>query len=301
VTRAAIYGEFSLREQQERKENALNLSGKSAIVTGAAQGIGRLAAFVLAEQGAAVTVMDINGEGARNVTAELRAVGHRAHCVEGDVAVEDDVRRMVSETVSMYGRLDVLVNNAVAYEREIEMADLDVVSTPNAVWERTFAVNLHGAVYGCRHAIPEMLRNGGGAIVNVGSTAGFSGDTNHVAYASSMAAKYSLTRSVATTHGRLGIRANAIACGLVLSPTARANLDQEKLKVYEDNLLVPDFGQPEDLASVILFLASDAGRFINGQTLIVDGGFQAHQPWFSQAHIVHPNAVIASTGPMGTP
>lgn len=271
----------------------MNLSGKVAIVTGAAQGIGRLSAFALAEQGAAVTVMDINGEGARAVTAELVDAGHSAHAVEGDVAIEADVQRMVSETVEKFSRLDVLVNNAVAYEREIEMADLDVVSTPNNVWDRTFAVNLHGAAYGCRHAIPEMLRTGGGSIINVGSTAGYSGDTNHVAYAASMAAKYSMTRSVATSHGRLGIRCNAIACGLVLSPTALENLDPVKMKVYQDNLLVPEFGRPEDLASVILFLSSDAGRFITGQTLIVDGGFQAHQPWFSQAHVVHPNAVIA--------
>lgn len=268
------------------------LAGKAAIVTGAAQGIGRLSAFRLAEQGAAVTVMDINGDGVRRVTAELIDAGHSAHAVEGDVAVEADVQRMVDETVSEFGRLDILINNAVAYEREIEMADLGVVATPERVWERTFAVNLYGAVYGCRYAIPEMLKQGGGSIVNVGSTAGYLGDTNHVAYAASMAAKYSMTRSVATSHGRLGIRSNAIACGLVLSPTARQNLDPVKMKVYHDNLLVPDFGEPEDLASVVLFLASDAGKYINGQTLKVDGGFHAHQPWFSQAHVVHPNAVI---------
>ncbi|MFJ9542416.1 SDR family NAD(P)-dependent oxidoreductase [Streptomyces sp. NPDC101225] len=264
----------------------------TAIVTGAAQGIGRVTALALAAQGARVTILDINGDGAHAVADEVRAAGGEAHTVVGDVAKEPDVARMVEETLSRFGRLDVLVNNAVVYDREIEGQDLNVVSTPNEVWDRTMAVNLQGAVLGCRHAIPAMVAGGGGSIVNVGSTAGFSGDTNHVAYAASMAAKYSLTRSIATSHGKLGIRCNAIATGLVLSPTARGNLDPVKLGVYRDNLLVPDFAEPEDIASIIVFLGSQAGRYITGQTIIADGGFQAHQPWHAQAHIVHPNAVL---------
>lgn len=272
--------------------SADSLQGASAIVTGAAQGIGRVTALRFAERGAKVTVMDINGEGANAVAAEIRAGRGEAHAVAGDVAVADDVARAVEETVAQFGRLDVMVNNAVVYDRDIEGRDLDVVSTADDVWARTMAVNLHGAVLGCRYAIPAMTKTGGGSIVNVGSTAGFSGDTNHVAYAASMAAKYSLTRSVATTHGKLGIRCNAIATGLVLSPTARTNLDPVKMAVYRDNLLVPDFAEPDDIASIILFLGSEAGRYITGQTIISDGGFQAHQPWHAQAHIVHPEAVL---------
>ncbi|WP_432168401.1 SDR family NAD(P)-dependent oxidoreductase [Streptomyces sp. bgisy031] len=269
-----------------------SLDGAAAIVTGAAQGIGRVTALALAAQGARVTILDINGDGAHAVADEVREAGGEAHTVVGDVAKEPDVARTVEETLSRFGRLDVLVNNAVVYDREIEGQDLNVVSTPNEVWDRTMAVNLQGAVLGCRHAIPAMVTGGGGSIVNVGSTAGFSGDTNHVAYAASMAAKYSLTRSIATSHGKLGIRCNAIATGLVLSPTARGNLDPVKLGVYRDNLLVPDFAEPEDIASIIVFLGSQAGRYITGQTIIADGGFQAHQPWHAQAHIVHPDAVL---------
>ena len=250
------------------------------IVTGAAQGIGRATAEQLVREGSCVTVMDINGDGVRDVADRLAAEG------------EADVRRMIDETVREFGRLDALVNNAVVYDREVEGADLNVVNTPDKVWERTMAVNLHGAVLGCRHAIPAMLETGGGAIVNVGSTAGFSGDTNHVAYAASMAAKYSLTRSVATAYGRQGIRCNAIATGLVLSPTARGNLDPVKMAVYEDNLLVPDFAVPDDIASLIVYLTSPSSRYITGQTIIADGGFQAHQPWHAQAHVVHPDAVV---------
>ncbi|MEU6423732.1 SDR family NAD(P)-dependent oxidoreductase [Streptomyces spiralis] len=268
-----------------------DLNGAAALVTGAAQGVGRATALALAEHGTAVTIVDINAEGLAGVAEEVKAAGARVHTVVADVGEEPQVARAVQETEEVFGRLDVLINNAVAYNRDIEGADVDVVSTPDAVWSRTFDVNLHGATYGIRHAIPAMLRAGGGSIVNVGSTSGFSGDVVHVAYAASMAAKYSLTRSTATTHGKDGIRCNALATGLILSPTARQNLDTEKLKAYQDNLLVPDFAQPEDIASIILFLASDASRYINGQTIIADGGFQAHQPWHAQSHIVHPDAV----------
>ncbi|MGW7691316.1 SDR family NAD(P)-dependent oxidoreductase [Streptomyces asiaticus] len=268
-----------------------DLHGAVALVTGAAQGVGRATALAFAERGTAVTIVDINAAGLRDVADEVKAVGGEVRLVVADVGKEPDVARSVQETEAAFGRLDILVNNAVAYNRDIEGADLDVVSTPEAVWARTFDVNLHGATYGIRHAIPLMLRGGGGSVVNVGSTAGFSGDVVHVAYAASMAAKYSLTRSTATTHGKDGIRCNALATGLILSPTARQNLDGEKLSAYRDNLLVPDFAVPEDIASVILFLASDASKYINGQTIIADGGFQAHQPWHAQSHIVHPDAV----------
>ena len=125
----------------------------------------------------------------------------------------------------------------------------------------------------------------------VGSTSGFSGDTVHVAYAASMAAKYSLTRSIAASHGKLGIRTAAVATGLVLSPTARKNLSRDKLEAYDANLLVPDFAEPRDVAETIVFLGSPAAKYITGQTIIVDGGFQAHQPWHAQNHIVHPETV----------
>jgi len=263
-----------------------------AIVTGAAQGIGKETALLLAERGYAVTVNDINGDGAGQTAAEIHDRGGSAHTVVADVGVEDEVRRMVNETAEAFGGVHVLVSNAVVYDHDVHVTDLDIETTPQWNWERTFAVNFYGAVYGARHAIPVMLRGGGGgSIVNVGSTSGFSGDTVHVAYAASMAAKYSLTRSIATSHGKLGIRCNAVATGLVLSPTARKNLSAEKLTAYDANLLVPDFAEPRDIAELIVFLASPAARYVTGQTVIADGGFQAHQPWHAQNAIVHPETV----------
>lgn len=262
-----------------------------AIVTGAAQGIGRETALRLAQAGYRVTLNDINGEGVKRVTAEILELGGSAHAVLADVSIEDDVRRMVAETDELFGRIDALISNAVVYDHDVHVSDIDIESTPQWTWDRTFGVNFCGAVYGARHAIPVMLRNGGGSIVNVGSTSGFSGDTVHVAYAASMAAKYSLTRSIATSHGKRGIRCNAVATGLVLSPTARNNLSQDKLAAYDANLLVSDFAEPAELASIIAFLAAPESRYITGQTIIADGGFQAHQPWHAQNHIVHPETV----------
>jgi len=265
--------------------------GKVAIVTGASQGVGRTVSLRLAEMGASVVINDIQDDKLDAVAEEITASGRVARAVHADVGIQSDVEKLVAETEAAFGRIDTLVNNAVAYGG-VEKSDLNVEVTPDDAWGRTFAVNFYGAVWATRFAIPIMQRGGGGVIVNVGSTSGFSGDTVHVAYAASMAAKYSLTRSVATSHGKRGIRVNAVASGLILSPTARQNLSPEKLEAYNANLLVDDFGETDDLASVITFLAGPESKYITGQTIIVDGGFQAHQPWHAQNHIVHPQAPI---------
>jgi NAD(P)-dependent dehydrogenase (short-subunit alcohol dehydrogenase family) len=262
-----------------------------AVVTGAAQGVGQATASRLVELGVTVVVNDIQAEKLADVAADLTGKGGRVLPVVADVGVQSDVRRLIDEAQQAFGGIDILINNAVAYGG-VEKSDVNVENTTDDAWQRTFAVNFYGAVWASRYAIPSMQARGGGSIVNVGSTSGFSGDTVHVAYAASMAAKYSLTRSTATSHGKRGIRANAIASGLILSPTARGNLDPAKLAAYDANLLVNDFAEPEELASVIVFLAGDDSRYITGQTIIVDGGFQAHQPWHAQNDIVHPQAPI---------
>jgi 3-oxoacyl-[acyl-carrier protein] reductase len=273
------------------------LDGKAAVITGAAQGIGFATAEALAAEGASVTVFDINSAGADSAAERL---GPAALPVAGDVADEKDVARMVAATIERFGRLDILVNNAAAFGPEIEGLDNDAQTTPVNVWDRTLAVNLRGAFLGAHFALPHMLAAGGGVIVNISSTSAFSGDINHVAYAASKAGMHSLARSIATSHGARGIRANAVATGLVLSPTARHNLDQEKLGVYRQNILVGDFATPADIASIVVFLATD-GHYIQGQALIADGGFQAHQPWHMGAATVHPGAAAAAAARPGPP
>lgn len=264
---------------------------KVAVVTGAAQGVGEAVARSLCATGYSVVINDIQESKLHDLRAELAANGASVTAVVADVGVEDDVNRLIDSAESTYGRLDTVINNAVAYGG-VEQADINVENTPDETWSRTFAVNFYAAVWAIRRAVPVMQRNGGGTVVNVGSTSGLRGDTVHVAYAASMAAKYSLTRSVATSHGKRGIRVNSVASGLILSPTARANLSTEKLDAYMANLLVEDFGQTTDLAAVICFLAGPESRYITGQTITVDGGFHAHQPWHAQNEIVHPQAPV---------
>jgi NAD(P)-dependent dehydrogenase (short-subunit alcohol dehydrogenase family) len=267
------------------------LSGKAAVVTGAAQGIGFATAEALIAEGADVTVFDINAEGARSAAGRL---GRSALPIAGDVADEADAAQAIAATVERFGRLDILVNNAAAFGREIEGRDNDAETTPVAVWDRTIAVNLRGAFLFAHFALPRMVAAGGGVVVNISSTSAFSGDINHVAYAASKAGMHSLARSIATSHGSRGIRANSIATGLVLSPTARHNLDAGKLAVYRKNILVSDFAAPADIAAIVVFLATD-GHYIQGQAIIADGGFQAHQPWHMGAAVVHPEAAAAAT------
>ena len=217
----------------------VNWDGKVAIVTGAAQGVGRTVSLRLAEMGASVVINDIQEDKLDSVAEEISARGGVALAVRADVGIQSDVEKLVAQAETTFGRIDTLVNNAVAYGG-VEKSDLNVEVTPDNAWERTFAVNFYGAVWATRFAIPIMQRGGGGVIVNVGSTSGFSGDTVHVAYAASMAAKYSLTRSVATSHGKRGIRVNAVASGLILSPTAQQNLSPEKLEAYNANCIGGD-------------------------------------------------------------
>jgi len=146
------------------------------------------------------------------------------------------------------------------------------------VWQRTFAVNLLGPALGCKHAIPRLLERGGGAIVNTSSAAGKVGDLTRSAYGASKAALESLTRHVATQYGKRGIRCNAIAPGVIATPALAANVPPAQIALYERSHLTPRLGRPEDVAAAVVFLASDDGAFVTGQTLRVDGGLLAHHP-----------------------
>jgi NAD(P)-dependent dehydrogenase (short-subunit alcohol dehydrogenase family) len=251
----------------------LGLHDRVCVVTGSTGGIGRAVARMLAEEGARVVTSG---------RSDAPGVGEALHVV-ADLADPD----APAELIRQAGQVDCLVNNVgLAYQ-----ADFDALS--DAQWDEMWQLNVMSYIRAIRAVLPQMRERGGGVIVNVSSTSAFSGDINHVAYAASKAGMHSLARSIATSHGIRGIRANAIATGLVLSPTARHNLDQEKLGVYRKNILVDDFATPADIAAIVVFLATD-GHYIQGQAIIADGGFQAHQPWHMGAAIVHPGAVAAA-------
>jgi len=255
------------------------LDGKVAIVTGAGGAIGSTTARVLAAAGAAVVAADKRVPAAEKTATAIRDAGGRAIAHGADIAEEADWQVLVARTTATFGGLDILVNNAAAASRE----DADIVSMEVAVWDAAMRVNARGPMLGCKHAIPELRRRGGGAIVNIVSGSALTGQLNQMAYSAAKAATIALTRNVATLHGKEGIRCNAIAPGLILHAALAAVFPPEQIAIDRDNLLVPRSGTPEDIAGAVLFLASESAAFINAQVLCVDGGLLAHTPGYAQA------------------
>jgi NAD(P)-dependent dehydrogenase (short-subunit alcohol dehydrogenase family) len=256
------------------------LEGKVAIVTGAASGIGRATADRLASEGARVVVADLNGAGAKEVAAGIgvdRAIG-----VEVDVSNEEQVRAMVDAAVSTFGGLHVLHNNAAITSPAHQSRDSDVVGLDISVLEGTLSVILRGAILGCKHAIPRMIESGGGSIINTSSNSSLGGDVVLTAYTAAKGGINSITRSVATQYGKQGIRCNAVSPGTIMTPSVANNVPPVVLEIMERNALVPRLGQPEDVANLVLFLASDESAYITGQVIVVDGGTTAHHAHLSE-------------------
>ena len=259
-------------------ESALRLQDRVAIVTGAASGIGRATAFALANAGAAVIVADLNGDGADQVADGIRDRGGAARGVSVDVADESSIMAMVAAAITHFGGLDILHNNAAASNAAVVGRDLAIEDLEVEVWDATMAVNLRGPMLGCKHAIPALLARGGGTIINTSSASGRTGDATRAAYGASKAGLESLTRYVATQYGKRGVRCNAIAPGVIETPALIANVPESQISRYRAATLTPRLGRPEDIAAAVVFLASDEGAFITGQTLCVDGGLLAHHP-----------------------
>jgi NAD(P)-dependent dehydrogenase (short-subunit alcohol dehydrogenase family) len=249
-------------------------AGQVAIVTGGASGIGEATCRRLVAEGADVVIADVNGDKATALAAEL---GSRATARRFDAADVASVESLVTGTIERFGRLDVLHNNAAISSPEVHARDRNPIDITFATWDQVMAVNVRGYMAGCKYALPVMIAQGSGAIVNTASTGGFAGDITRMAYSVSKAAIIGLTRQIATHYGRQGIRCNAVAPGLVLTPGTRGAAPQV-IEVMQRHLLVPEVGKPEDIAAVVCFLASNEARYINGQTYIVDGGMLAHNP-----------------------
>src|SRR5438128_8857392 len=200
------------------------LESKVAIVTGAGSGIGEATARLMAREGASVVVADINAAEAERVAGELSS----AVAAEVDVSDERSVMRMIDTAVESFGGVDVLHNNAT--DSSTNAVDTDIVALDMAVFDRLVAVNLKGQFMGCKHAIPHMLARGGGSIVNTASIDGFVGRGVRAAYGASKAGVVLLTKSVASQYGSRGIRCNAVAPGLVLTPAVERHTTPEQIE-----------------------------------------------------------------------
>ncbi len=256
----------------------MQLDGRVAVVTGGASGIGAASARRLASDGARIVLADINLAGAESVAGEIIEAGGTALAVHADVVSEVEVRSVMQLAAERFGRVDILFNNAADLSAEIFARDRAIEEMEVATWERVFAVNLRGQMLCAKHAVGHMVRTGGGSIINMSSTSSLIGDEVRLAYSAAKAGVNSLTRSLAVSHGKSGIRSNAIAAGFVLSPPAREQVPSWLLEVYERNSLLPELGTPEAVADVVAFLACDQSRLITGQVINVDGGSLSHSP-----------------------
>ena len=249
----------------------MRLKGKVCIITGAGSGQGRAAALRFAGEGAGVVIAEIDVTSSAAVAEEITAAGGAAIPVECDVSIESHWERVIESTVEAFGGVDVLYNNAAV----APATDGSVVDVPLEVWNRILAVNLTGPMLGCRHAIPPMLRRGGGSIINTSSIRAFVGGSQPIdAYTSSKGALVSLTRSLAVVYGPQGIRANVVAPGTIRTPMAQVHDahgdpgSRMRLARYP----VGRFGEPAEIADLALYLASDESRWTNGAVMVIDGG-----------------------------
>jgi len=250
------------------------LRGKVALVTGASSGIGRATAQLFAREGAATTLFDLDESGGRAAARAIEDEGGRAHYVQGDVTRDADARRVVDETLARYGRLDVLFNNAGIIRRAT------VADTSEEDWDAVMQVNVKGVFLLSRHAVPVMVRSGGGVIVNTASVWGLVGGARAAAYCASKGAVVLLTKSMAIDHGPQNIRVNCICPGDTDTPMLRgeaAMLGDPLDRHMEQAADVPlrRVARPEEIARAALYLASDSSSFVSGTPLIVDGGFVA--------------------------
>ena len=249
------------------------LQDKVTIITGGGGGIGECAAELFGYHGAKVTVVDVNQDQAERVAKSIESAGGVALAISADVSQDDQVRDMVEATVSHFGRLDVIFNNAGIFPAD----DGGVLDTPLSTWDKVMEVNLKGVFLGTKYAVAKMLDSGGGSIVNVASFVALMGAaTAQVAYTASKGGVLAFTREVAVEYARRGIRANSICPGPIETPLLAELLsDPERRNRRLVHIPIGRFGRAQEIANGALFLASDESSFMTGSQLVIDGGITA--------------------------
>ncbi len=253
----------------------MRLQGKVAVITGAGSGMGLAMAKLFTAEGAQVVAGDWNGKRLDEAVASIKDAGGTIVSAQGNIAEQATAEGLVDLAVATFGRLDILVNNAGVMDYMAGVAELT-----DEIWRRVLGINLDGPMFTSRRAIPQMIKQGGGSVINIASTAGISGGAAGAAYTVSKHGVVGLTKSTAWMYAQQGIRCNAICPGGTKTNIAET-MPQDRLdpagarRAGAFGSLIPGFLDPIDIASLALFLASDESRFINGAIITADAGWKA--------------------------
>jgi len=253
----------------------MRLAGKVCVITGAGSGMGRVAATMFAAEGASVVVAEYDEAAGLETVGQVQAAGGQASFVRTEVSREADAQAMVAHALATYGRVDCLYNNAAIMPE----ADHSVIDTDVATWDQVMAVNVRGVFLGCKYAVPAMVAQGSGSIINIASFVALLGcSVPQDAYTASKGALLALTRSLAVQFGPRGVRTNAICPGPVETPLLMDWLLKDEAAKQLRLARNPSgrFGKPEDIVNMALYLASDESRWTNGASLVVDGGISVN-------------------------
>lgn len=250
------------------------LQNKVAIITGSGAGIGKEIARTYAQQGAKVVIADFNEDALNATVTEFNNAGFEAFGVKVNVAIEEDIQKMIANTVAHFGRIDILVNNAGVGDNMQAAANVE-----DAVWQRVMDINVNGVMRAIRQVLPIFIENGGGTIVNMASIAGLTGGRGGLAYTTAKHAVVGMTKNIASHYGPQNIRCNAIAPAHVETGFAATmtNVDPFGMEQSVRGVkLMPKAGQVADIANIALFLASEDSALINGVALAADAGWSAY-------------------------
>ena len=249
----------------------MDLKNKVAIITGSRKGIGKAIALALAKAGANVVVSDINLDDCNKVVEEIKAIGKKGLAVKADVSNPEDVSQMINLTTEKFGKVNILVNNAGIYMQK------SLTDVTEQDFDRILDINLKGVFLCSKAAVPEMIKQGKGKIINITSIAGQVGFANSSAYCASKGAIINLTRELALELAQYKINVNAIGPGVIETDMTKDLLKDKAIKeTLLANIPLNRIGKPEDIANAALFLASDNSDYITGITLFVDGGWLTH-------------------------
>lgn len=254
------------------------LKDKVAIVTGSTSGIGIGIARLYAAEGAKVIICGRRKEKGEAVVEQIRSAGGDAEYHFLDLTDFTTIEKLIDDTAKNYGKIDILVNNAA----NVGLPDGRVDEITLEMWDAIFSSDLRGAFYAIKCVLPYMQKNGGGSIVNIGSTAACGGDLGATAYACAKAGVDMLTSSVALQYGKENIRCNCVRPGLIVTPQNDAFVSEQLRQIFLSNIEVNRYGCPEDIGHACVFLGSDESAFVTGQIINVDGGMNSHAPTVAQ-------------------